>query len=351
MLDWSKAPLTATFESVAYESRSADRFRYRLVGLDNDWSTSAGGQVTFSTLPPGRYRLEVMTVNDRLDRRSPVAALALEVAAPWWRTPTFYAACVLAIAALAWSAHAWRLRAHTRRRRVLERLVAERTRELEESREATRMLGVHNARALEDERTRVARELHEEMGQQLAALGMEVSVLRLRVRSGTALDEGPLADLLSRVNDVVAGIRRVVTQLRPLALDGGLAAAVDWLAADFERTSDIPCGVDITARAQSLSKGAASMVFRIVQESLTNVRRHASATEVTIRLQAAGEDWELVVRDDGVGFDASDLRTGYGVLGMEERARALGGSLDVESAAGAGTTVRLRFRSGETTRA
>jgi signal transduction histidine kinase len=234
---------------------------------------------------------------------------------------------------------------------VLERLVAERTRELEESREATRMLGIHNARALEDERTRVARELHEEMGQQLAALGMEVSVLRLRVRSGTAVDEGPLAELLSRVNDVVAGIRRLVTQLRPLALDGGLAAAVDWLAADFERTTDIPCSVDITALAQSLSKGAASMVFRIVQESLANVRRHASATEVAIRLQAAGEDWELVVRDDGVGFDASDLGTGYGVLGMEERARALGGSLDVESAAGAGTTVRLRFRSSATTRA
>jgi signal transduction histidine kinase len=227
----------------------------------------------------------------------------------------------------------------------LEQAIAERTVELERSRELVRSLGVHNTRLLEEERSRVARELHDEMGQQLAALRMEISVLRRRAPGNDASStEAALGMLLARVEDLVAGMRSVVAELRPPALDGGLAAALEWLVAAFERHTDLPCLAGIDDCAALISPDAAVMVFRIAQESLNNVRRHARAGRVSLRLARAGQDCELTIVDDGVGFDPKARTSGYGILGMEERAIALGGTLAITSAVGEGCTVRLRLQ-------
>jgi signal transduction histidine kinase/sugar lactone lactonase YvrE len=342
-LPWAQSPLKAAFGNLVFEGRRSQRFHYRLVGLDDAWSASAGPEVTFSTLPPGRYRLEVMTIDDDAQTRSPVTSVGFDVMPPWWRTSAFYAAATLVAIALAWSLYAWRIRALAQRQRYLEGLVSERTSELERSREAVRMLGVHNARSLEEERMRVSRELHDEMGQQLAALRMEVSVLRKRSAVAGATEPGPLDMLVDRVDGLVASIRGLVTQLRPPALDAGLPAAIEWLAAEFTRHTDVPCRAELDASAHLLPPDAATMVFRIVQESLSNVRRHAHATQVAVKLHQDGAACELVVSDDGVGFNVEQQRNGYGLLGMEERARALNGTLSIESAPGAGTAVRLRI--------
>jgi signal transduction histidine kinase len=236
----------------------------------------------------------------------------------------------------------------TERNLLMEREIAARTEaqaELQRSREMVRMLGAHNARSLEEERMRVSRELHDEMGQQLAALRMEVSVLRQRTRAGEPPGDSAFDMLLDRVDGLVASMRGVVAQLRPTALDGGLATAIDWLAAEFTRHTSLPCRVEVDDGALLPKADAATMVFRIAQESLNNVRRHARATQVRLQLRLDAAGCELTVVDDGIGFDVREQSSGYGLLGMEERARALGGVLAIESAPGKGTTVRLRIQS------
>jgi signal transduction histidine kinase len=236
----------------------------------------------------------------------------------------------------------------TERNSLMEREIAARTEaqtELQRSQEIIRMLGAHNARSLEEERMRVSRELHDEMGQQLAALRMEVSVLRQHARGGEPPDDAAFDMLLDRVDGLVASVRGVVSQLRPPALDGGLATAIDWLAAEFTRHTGLPCCLDVETGVRLSQPDAATMVFRIAQESLNNVRRHARATHVELQLRQDEAGCELTVTDNGIGFDIGEQFSGYGLLGMEERARALGGVLTIESAMGSGTTVHLQIQS------
>jgi len=225
----------------------------------------------------------------------------------------------------------------------LEDKVRARTAELEASRQALRRLGEHKAMALEEERKRISRELHDEMGQQLAALRMEVSVLRVREGAERPGDSGPHDLLLDRVDRLVASVRALVSQLRPPALDGGLIAAIEWQAAEFTRDTGVPCRLELAAAAHDLPPDAATMVFRIVQESLTNVRRHARPTHVALSLAQDADGWALTIADDGIGFDTLRKHRGHGLLSMEERARLLAGDLEIESAPGVGTTVRLRL--------
>jgi len=229
-------------------------------------------------------------------------------------------------------------------RHQADQAIAERTTELERSRELVRSLGARNARLLEEERRRIARELHDEMGQQLAALRMEIAVLRQGGASAErAGSDAALGMLLGRVDGLVVSVRRIVAELRPPALDGGLAAALEWLGSEFERQTQVSCEVDIDACADLLSADAAAMVFRIAQESLNNVRRHAAARGASLHLRRAGAGCELHVRDNGKGFSASMRTAGFGILGMEERARALGGTLAIDSRPGRGTEVSLRL--------
>jgi diguanylate cyclase (GGDEF)-like protein len=154
-LAWAGPPLKISFASPWFESRRADRFHYRVLGLDETWAANSGSELTLSSLAPGHYRLEVLTENTDLQMRSPVAAVDFDIAAPWWRTPGFYAACTLLLFLLVWALYTWRVRRLAQRQRYLEALVAERTSELEASREQMRELalkdaltGVWNRRAL-----------------------------------------------------------------------------------------------------------------------------------------------------------------------------------------------------------
>jgi signal transduction histidine kinase len=228
-------------------------------------------------------------------------------------------------------------------RRRLEHAVADRTSELEASQQTLRRLGEHNTRVLEEERKRIARELHDEMGQQLAALRMEASVLKAHARSERPPAMEHFQLLLDRIDQLAGGLRALVKQLRPPALDGGLAAALEWLASECTKATGTPCRTDVDTAADSLVPDTATQVFRVAQESLNNVRRHSQAAHVNMALRRDAAGWMLTVTDDGAGFDPSGDRSGHGLLGMEERARLLGGSVEIDSAPGAGTTVRLRF--------
>jgi len=339
---WDDRALRASVATPEIGRGGRIRVEYRLHDGD-PWQSIDGNIIQLESLRPDYYVLQARAAAQLpIDEPGPALRIPFEIASPWWATPSMKLGYGAGLAGL-WYLSVLVLRrrsAATQRR--LERAIAVRTAELEQSRKALHELGEHNARSLESERKRVSRELHDEMGQQLAALRMEVSVMRMRA-TGQPFWTGALDTLLERVDRLVTSVRTLVSQLRPPALDGGLLPAIEWLAAEFTRTTGVPCRLDLDPAARGLSADAATMVFRIVQESFANVRRHAQARQVSVTLRPQASCWLLDVRDDGVGFDPAAPRTGFGLLGMAERARTLGGALSITSAPGQGTTIHLEI--------
>jgi len=342
-IPWYDRALRLTIGSPALDLGGSVAVEYRL-GDSLPWQRIEGNVVRLDALDSGGYRLQTRAVSG-LDDDVPGPALSIpfEIAPPWWRSRMAGAGYLSALS-LAWWAGTLRLnRRGAVERRALEAEIAQRTAELERSKVALQELGDHNARVLEDERTRVSRELHDELGQQLAAMRMELSVLGIRLAGGSPIERPDLDVLLERVDELVASVRRLVTGLRPPALDGGLPSALEWLASELRRDASVACTVQCDASSTALRADIAAMVFRIAQESLTNVRKHAHARHVAIGLSRPFGPWELTVQDDGIGFDPSVPGSGHGLLGMKERARAMGATLSIESGSAQGTRVCLRL--------
>jgi PAS domain S-box-containing protein len=228
---------------------------------------------------------------------------------------------------------------------VTERRRAEE--DLRRSRDRLSDLSAHIEWAREEERTGIAREIHDELGQSLTALRMDVSWLRGRLAAPEATAREPLlaklGEMVELIDDTIGRARRISTELRPGVLDDlGLDAAAAWLAEDFQRRTGVACQAACALPPLEIERGAATALFRILQEALTNVSRHAAATQVNVDLHLEGGRLVLEVRDNGRG--ATDERPAgrrsLGVLGMMERARRLGGTLTFTSAPGAGTVVQ-----------
>jgi signal transduction histidine kinase len=217
----------------------------------------------------------------------------------------------------------------------LEQRVREQTQEL-------RQLAGHLESAREEERARVARDLHDELGQEMTGLGYAVELARLRIERGGSVANN-LKEIGSLVQRLRATTRTILTELRPRVLDDlGLGAAAEWLAARVRERSGLDVRLALEPENPELPPAMAGAVFRILQEALSNVARHAHArtAEVTVR---CGDSVEIVVRDDGAGFDPSRRSGGFGLIGMRERARSFGGQVAVRSAAGGGTEVRVEL--------
>lgn len=223
---------------------------------------------------------------------------------------------------------------------ALEGKVAEKT-------AALRQLLNQLEQAREAERARIARDLHDELGQELTALRYALGLTSERFRrdpAGIGRNLSELDHLLGRTNRTV---RSLVGQLRPMILDDlGLSAAVEWLLARASERSGLQVRAKLSADDTALPAELSNTVFRIVQESLTNVMRHAQARSVEVELTRQAAHLQLRIRDDGVGFDVDRTRSGQagvGLIGMRERALALGVELQIKSQPGAGTEVRAEF--------
>lgn len=212
-----------------------------------------------------------------------------------------------------------------------------------ESQQQLRSLSAHQKGALEEERKHIAHEVHDELGQLLTALKMDISLLRLRFGQDPALLE-KIESMRVLAEKAIHVVRQVASNLRPAALDLGLVPAIEWLAKDFSQRRDISCDIDMSGDEIALDDVTATTVFRIVQESLTNVARHAQASKVTISLQH-GEWLLLRVGDNGCGFDPSVVGKlpGLGLFGMRERIQSLGGTLKIDSEFGIGTTLAIEL--------
>lgn len=231
---------------------------------------------------------------------------------------------------------------------TLERRVEERTRELAD-RDVERSVLLNKViTAQEDERKRVARDLHDQVGQSLAFLVMQLGAAESRASSGDSNMTSTLADVRETASKTVSEVRRLISDLRPSMLDDlGLAAAVQSLVEDRVQSATVKLDVAVESIPKELPDAVEIAVYRVVQEAITNVLKHAEAENVRIRLWS--EDRKLIgeVTDDGRGFDSSRvLQNGgegwsVGLLGMTERIALVGGSLSVESQPGEGTNVRF----------
>lgn len=219
-------------------------------------------------------------------------------------------------------------------------------RELQRSREEIRELASVSQTAREQERSRVARELHDEIGGALTALKMDTAWISERLPSSEAVLADKLTNMRSMLDITVAATRRISSDLRPMMLDDlGLAAAAEWLVNEFQHRTGIVCELAIALPEADLSDALATAVFRILQESLTNITKHANATHAEITLDSEEGTLTLTVRDNGRGFDTALPRAprSFGLIGMRERVSLLGGQIRVESIPGDGTIVEARI--------
>ncbi len=223
--------------------------------------------------------------------------------------------------------------------------------ELSQSQEQLRALADRLIRAREEEATRIARELHDQFGRYLTTIKMDLRSIE-RVLAGEITSEvGQVLREKARsigqtVDETVQTVRAIATQLRPGLLDDlGLAAAIEWQAEDFQKRSGIFCSLTLTGQDLSVGRDQATALFRIFQEILTNVARHAQAGKIWVRLEEDHETIVLEVEDDGLGISQAQLteHRSLGLLGMRERALAFGGTVEIAGVPGQGTVVTVRM--------
>ncbi len=216
--------------------------------------------------------------------------------------------------------------------------------ELKTSRQQFRDLSAHLQAIREQERKEIARDLHDELGQALTALKMELSWLEKKLPENDAMLHEKVSSMSRVVDNTVRMVQRISTELRPGILDDlGLIAAIEWQAAQFQERTGIRCRLELTGKNIALDQDRSAAIFRIFQETLTNVARHAQASGVRVSLKEKGDNLVLRIKDNGKGITRDQIldSKSLGLIGIRERAYSLGGEARITGAAGKGTTVTV----------
>jgi PAS domain S-box-containing protein len=196
--------------------------------------------------------------------------------------------------------------------------------------------------AMEDQRTNLAREIHDELGQQLAGIKFGISSLK-KIMVTNLEAKNKITDVLIDVDNTIQNLRKIATKLRPGILDTlGLAASIDWLAKEFQKRTNINCIIELDVNDQIFDNNISTCFFRICQEALSNIAKHAEASEIKIHLYIEESKLILNIKDNGIGILAKkkDNPFSMGLLGMNERAKLIGGTLEILSEQGKGTLIK-----------
>ncbi|HVO09521.1 MAG TPA: two-component regulator propeller domain-containing protein [Vicinamibacteria bacterium] len=317
VLPHDQADVTFTFAALNYVLPQKNRYTHRLEGLDREWSpVGPETQASYVRIPPGEYVFRVRACNNDGVWNLEGVRLRLRVTPPFWQTGWFAAALALSLLGAGVVLHASRLR------RVRQRF-----------------------QVVLDERRRLSRELHDTLEQGLAGIALQVDSARQHLQRRPEVVEGCLETALRMVEYSREETRRTVNQLRSQALEqGDIAQAVREVAGELTSGGEPTVVVEVRGAPRRLSAAAEHHLFRIAQEALTNAVTHAHASRVSVLLVFDGDAVELTVFDDGRGLPGKPGHGfHFGFSGMRERARALGTRLEVESAPGKGTTVRVRW--------
>jgi signal transduction histidine kinase len=232
---------------------------------------------------------------------------------------------------------------------ALEQRQTERERaemELKRSQELFRSLSTHLQVAREEERTRIARRIHDDMGQALTALKIDLSWLNKRLATDQGIIREKLESMVTLINETIETVHNVSEDLRPGILDDfGLAAAIEWQAEEFQKRTGMACRTSLPPHEFDLGKEKSTNLFRIVQESLTNVIRHANATRVEINLSVKDGVLWLEVMDNGQGIPEEALSnpTSFGLIGIKERVHSLDGEVHIAGTLKVGTRIIVKI--------
>ncbi len=215
---------------------------------------------------------------------------------------------------------------------------------LSQSQESLRELAAINETARENERKHIAREVHDELGQVMTALRMSLSLMPMQFGTHIPGLTESVDAMKALVDRAIKGVRNIATVLRPEALNMGLVPAIEWLRDEFLRHNAVRCLVECRGYTDPIDEMRAMLIYRIVQESLTNISRYAQANEVRILVHFTPREIDVSITDDGRGFDPGEvmIRKTFGLLGMRERALTLGGDLMILSRPGRGTTIAVK---------
>lgn len=217
-------------------------------------------------------------------------------------------------------------------------------RELVESRGKLRNLAAHLQVVREEERERIAHEIHDELGQALTALKMDVHWIRRKLPGAEDSLVEKTITMSTLLDTTVQSVKRIISELRPRLLDDfGLSAAIEWQTEEFVKRTGIQCDIELEPEDIILDEARSVAIFRIFQETLTNITRHADATRVKVSLRKNATAVEMRVSDNGIGISKTRLSgpQSFGLIGMRERAHAFGGNLVIAGARGEGTTVAV----------
>jgi signal transduction histidine kinase len=301
-------------------------FRYKLEGWDRDWQDVGNRrQAFYDNLPPRSYRFRVIAANNSGVWNATGASLDFAIAPAFYQTAWFVALSAGALLAVLWGAHRMRLR-------IVE------THEREIS-----ALNEQLMKAQEQERTRIAGELHDGIMQEMLAVTMMLGTAKRRI-SDAAEGKATIDKAQQKLIQLGTDLRQLSHELHPPMLqEAGLPEAVREYCDQFSTGCRIPLSCAADEEVRDLSRGAALALFRILQEALGNAAKHAHAKQITVRLTRSEGVVTLVVSDDGVGFDRTQLGVsrGLGLITIRERAGQLNGTFEVETAPGLGTTLRV----------
>jgi signal transduction histidine kinase len=214
--------------------------------------------------------------------------------------------------------------------------------QLMESHEQLRNLSAHLETIREEERAHISREIHDELGQQLTAL--KIDLARIQKNEKEIELKSSLNDVMNLLDTTVLSVRKITSQLRPGVLDDlGLTSALDWQSHDFEKRTGIKCNFTNTVKNDSFGKHITNTVFRIYQEALTNIARHSKASEVNAVISSIKGTVTLKIHDNGKGFEENIIQSKktLGIVGMKERAMMIDGELVIQSKKNEGTTIIL----------
>ena len=306
------------------------RFRYRLAGLDDDWVEAGDARsVTYHRTPAGTYQFTVIAANHHGVWSTSGGSMRIVVLPPFWRTWWFAALSAAALFAFVAMGHEIRVRS-IRREHARQ---AAFSRQLIESQER--------------ERRRIASELHDSLGQHLAIIRQRARAGREQCTEEDAIDR-ELTTIFGVAQRIDADVKDIAHGLRPYQLDTiGLSKTLDRMAHDVTGACGLDCVTDIAPIDDAVPREAQIHIYRIVQESLNNIVKHAKATRAEVVIVRAERGLEIRVSDNGIGFHqdggtaAASGGCGFGLMGIRERARILGGELEIRSGAGQGTSVSV----------
>lgn len=218
--------------------------------------------------------------------------------------------------------------------------------QLRQSHKQLRSLSVYLQHVREEERIRIAREIHDELGQQLTGLKLQLTWLDSRLPKKSPTLHEKARTMAHGIDETIQAVRRIATELRPGVLDSaGLVAAIEWQASEFQKKTGVHCRVHSSVKETIWDQDLNTTFFRIFQETLTNIIRHANATKVDVRFMETAHSLVLEIRDNGRGISEEEINNtkSIGLLGMRERAALLGGEVRLRGESKKGTTVSVRI--------